>query len=455
MRGPHCIIRSVDAGLAVAARALDEAARVLDAETLGALRAPASRSSATLEARPGGALVGFAGRAPTRRRVVEIDRGGTLAAVLRWRDDALAEASVRIPDGRWVTIEPRATREPWGPGDRLWLGAGPGRDGAEALVSFAAVDYAAVGAIPALADPSRLPHGAGTAVLNLLAALAADQQRGALRYEGPYPTEQLFLALLESFRYVPTDDADPLAAFLRGDLAWRPAPHERSVETGGLVIQRRDRVEKVVWEGRTYYRPDWQTVARHAPRRVRESDDGVVCSLWALGAAVEDHLRLTADGRLVEIIAPAPAPGPPRALPDAIARGIVASVAATCVPALAPFVRAVAHDLAVAWAPVDRDLLRVTGPSVQVSTRLRGVAVARVREAPDRAAEVALAFALLAEIAALAGDTLRMRAQAALAAHPEAEQAAALAVEEDPGRGQVAAVLGRAVEALLADLTIG
>ncbi len=55
-----------------------------------------------------------------------------------------------------------------------------------------------------------MPPGGGTAVLNLLAGLAADQGGGPVAYHGPYPSEQLFLALLESFRYE-GGGSDPLA----------------------------------------------------------------------------------------------------------------------------------------------------------------------------------------------------------------------------------------------------
>ena len=447
----------MEAGLAVPARALDEASAVLDEASLAALRAPSSAPSRALlawERRPSGSLVVRATRGARRQRIVELDRAGALTTALRWKDDALAEASLRVFDGRWVTIEPAAVRSS---SDRLWLGARPGRRGADVVATFEAVDYAAIPGIPALADPSRLPPGAGTTVLNLLASLAADQQRRGLGYRGPYPTEQLFLALLESFRYVATPGGvDPLAAFMRGELAWDPAPHERSIEADGLVVQFRDRVEKVVWEGRTYYRPDWQGIARHAPRRVRDDAGDVVCSLWALGATVEDHLRLNADGRLRAVVAPASSsPDRARRVPDAVTAGVVATIAVTCIPALAPSVREVATDLTLAWTPVDRDLVRIAPTVIELSTRLRTIAAERVGAVGDRQMRVTVAFALIAEMASLVGDTLRARAQADLAARSLEEQQARLALEEDPERESAAGIITGAVEPLLDDLTSG
>src|SRR5258705_9474986 len=143
------------------------------------------------------------------------------------------------------------------PSSRGWRGT--------PLTVFEALDWARIDRIPALGEPARLPPGGGTAVLNLIATRAAEQSAGALTYRGPYPTEQLFLALLESFRYEP-EVPDPLASFVAGGLTWRPAPAERLFVGDDLYVQRRERIEKGVWRGITHYRPNGQDVAPHAPR---------------------------------------------------------------------------------------------------------------------------------------------------------------------------------------------
>jgi hypothetical protein len=79
--------------------------------------------------------------------------------------------------------------------------------------------------------------------------------------------------------------------------------------------------------------------------------------------------------------------------------------------------------------------------------------VTRARNARDRAAAVAVAFAVVAEIAALLGDTLRARAQASLATRSLSEQEAALAMADDPEQAAAPAAIGQAAEAVLADLT--
>ena len=173
--------------------------------------------------------------AARRRRLLEFDRHGTLLLALRWHDTTLAEGRVRLSDGTWLRVEPQAeTGEPWGRSDRLWH-ARTVADHGDALTHFEALDWAAVDRIPTLAEPARLPTGAGTAVLNAIASLARDQGRDSLRYGGPYPTEQLFTTLLDSFHYDATRD-DPLAAFSRGELAWRPAPHERVFTPEGACV---------------------------------------------------------------------------------------------------------------------------------------------------------------------------------------------------------------------------
>ncbi len=377
------------------------------------------------------------------RRMHERDRHGHDLAHLVWQDDgALAEASVRLPDGSWLTIEPRATEDaPWGASDRLWHGD-------QALTVFTAVDYARIGSIPSLAEPARVPPGGGTAVLNLIASLATDQHCPRLVYRGPYPSEQLFVALLESFRYDSGGD-DPLSAFMTADLAWIPAPHERFLTEGGIWIQMRDGIDKVVWNGRAYYRSAWQGVRRHAPRSLREVEGHVLCSLEALGTTIEDHLRLHSDGEVIEILpAVPPAPGVLPAPPEVLA-GVAAAVAARSAPALGPFIREAAAELTLEWGPVPRDLTALDGGRLRVTTRLWPVVRAHLTAAPTSDAEAHTALAVISELAHLAGDALRARAQARVAALPPEAQAAVLEAARGLDADESARAIARAVQALV------
>jgi hypothetical protein len=378
------------------------------------------------------------------RRLHDSDDDGNATAVLHWRaDGALERACVRLPSGSWVKLEPGAGDDPvYGRVDRLrW-----GESAAETTV-FGALEYHAIDRIPVLAQPARLPPGAGTAVLNVIASLAADQGRTALAYDGPYPTEQLFLALLECFRYAPADIPDPLGAFARGVLAWRPAPHERHFDPAGVYVQRRERVEKVVARGVAYYRHHWQAVRRHAPRRLRDDGDVLRASLWVLDEAVAEHLILTPEGEVVEIVEPPPPPSAAAAIASEIVDGLVAIVVAQSAPALGPSIADVARGLRVKWGMVPRDLIAFDG-GVTISLAVRAVIARRLRQAPDRRARVELAFAALAEIALLAGDHLRRLAQARLAGLPAPD----LSVPDHPDAPEAARRIAVAAEALLQEL---
>ena len=99
------------------------------------------------------------------------------------------------PTEAWLTVQPRRATDPrWGVSDLLRMG-----DDRPHPLSRRSTGARSTRS-PPWPSRRRLPPGGGTAVLNLVASLAADQGRTALAYRGPYPTEQLFLALLESFR---------------------------------------------------------------------------------------------------------------------------------------------------------------------------------------------------------------------------------------------------------------
>ncbi len=385
-----------------------------------------------------------------RRRVLELDRRGAPLAALRWSAEALVTAWVRVPDGSWLVIEPRATvQAPWGLSDRLRQAERVGADG-RPLTELEALEWGQIDRIPTLAAPGALPLGGGTAVLNLIAALAVDQRRSALPYRGPYPTEQLFLSLLEAFRYE-TEAADPLAAFMSGGVLWTPAPHERLLTPEGAWLQLRERVEKVVWRGRAYYRADWPGVARHAPRRVHDAEDGVRCSLWALGAALEEHLVLTPEGTVVRVVEPPPQPDTVRPLPSTVNAGIGTVVAAGSAPPLAPFIRDAAAALALEWGPVAGDLVDVGAEEARLSTLLRRRLVDQLRAAVGPTLRAMLALTALTELALLLGDTLRVRAQARLATLPEPAQRLLLTSPPPASEPGDARVLTDAADALLSD----
>jgi hypothetical protein len=380
---------------------------------------------------------------------VELDRDGQRVASLRWRDDgALEWAAVRTAYGDWIGVEPRGAAHPlWGVSDRLWR-LSPDRDWkpTEPLTIFEALPWAAIDRIPPLAEPARLPPGAGTAVLNLIAALAQDQGVSRLAYQGPYATEQLFTALLESFRFVPEGD-DPLARFLAGTLRWVPAPHQRRFPADGVCVQLRAGVEKVVARGRAYYRAQWQSVGRRAPRRLHDVGDTVVCSLWALGAPVEDHLVLDREGAVIAALAPTPDPRSAAPLAARIRSGVEAVLRATSAPALAVEIGEVMGALTLEWGTLPGDLVDVVDGRARFSWRLHDAGATRMRSASAPAERLGWALELLGEMALLLGDHVRARAQALLSARPLEAQRVAL--ERDAPPPDTAAAVMTGAEALL------
>lgn len=442
----HCIIRPVTGGHPerLLTRLESELAQVLDAASLEHARRALTSGDAVVA--PHGSVVAYA---PGRRRLVEIDRHGTLLAALRWSAAGLDAAWLRLPDSTWLRIDARATCEaPWGLADRVWRG-----DTLEAadtaLTVFESPDYLRLERIPTLAEPARLPPGAGAVVLNLIAALAADQGRATLAYRGPYPGEQLFLTLLESFRY-DTSAADPLAVFTSGALEWRPAPHERMFASDGVYVQLRARIEKVVWRRRAYYRPDWQGLVRVAPRRVRDAAEGVRCSLWALGVALEDHLALGADGEVRGTFDSYPCEAPVRPLPPAATEAISLCAVATSAAPLGPLIEAAARDLTLEWGAVPGDLLEVGERRARVSSLLRDRLRELLRAASARGERAAVGLAALTELSHLLGDTLRARAQERFAGLPAAEREALLATPPAPP-DDTARRIADGVEAIIAD----
>jgi hypothetical protein len=203
------------------------------------------------------------------------------------------------------------------------------------------------------------------------------------------------------------------------------------------------------WRGRSYHRATAQGIERHSAHRLHDVADGIRASLWALGAPLEEHVRLTRDGDVLAASLPAPDGGTVQPLAADVAAGIVAIVVAGSAPPLAESLEAIAAGLMFEWGPLAGDLAIVTGERARLSTRLRRALHRRLAGA-ERAAQVHLGFAALADLAHALGDALRARAQARLAAASEEAQAAALARPRSPAAAASAAqTIGRAVERLL------
>jgi hypothetical protein len=405
-----------------------------------------------------------------RHRLLEVGPCASVLTVFR-RDPSgdLEETWSALADSSAVGLLCGGAHHPlWGPSDRLVHASADGVRGAQtALTTAGAVTWSAVDLIPPVAEPARLPAGAGAALLNVLASLAQDQDRSGLRYRGPYPTEQLFWSLTESFRFVP--DSDPLARFLtdaeatfaRGvpheaPLDWTPAPHERRLLADGLLVQLRDGVERVTWQGRSYLRTECQGLRRREHRVIRVVEvtgqaSRYVASLEALGTVVEDHLVMDARGTLLARHAPDPddARERPAAPPWREALGSLLPLEAT--PLLAGAIEAVWPGITLAWGSVPGDLVEGRGPRLRLSSKLARVYRERRRAAPAGARRT-VAQQLVREVLGLIGPAVREAAVAWLATLGPSRQEAELAAAARRDRVALAqaalAPLGRLLDAL-------
>lgn len=412
---------------------------------LAALRRALEAGDPPLGAGRRGALVGYAAGGP-RRRLLELDRHGHLIAACRWREDGgLAWAKCLSAAGDWIGVEPGAgSARAWGRSDAVWsLAPDATWEPREAITAFEAVEWARLEHIPPLAEPARLPAHAGTAVLDLLAGLMKDQGLARVRYRGPYPSETLFTALLECFRYDPAEPA-PLDRFLvGGDLDWLPAPHERHWVAERVCAQTREDLDKVVAHGLAFYRTDWQAVTRREPRVIRVVGERRICSLWALGRPLEDRLILSATGEVLDVPAPREDPRAPAPFKPVWAAALAALIARESAPALDASIAETLAALDLEWGAVPGDLLRVNGTRVRVSRRLLDVGLEWIREAPpgpDRGGRAGV-FAL--EVARLMGSEVRRRAQARLEALPPAAQQRAWDAAEAAGARPLGEAVGR------------
>lgn len=231
------------------------------------------------------------------RPIWRIDEHGNTAWSMTWDDDRLEVARLRLPDARTIELHANAGEHVlFGRCDTISLAGEP------VIARVRATDWLAPAAIPPLDVPGALPAGTGSAVLNLLATMAARAEIERLRYVGPYPTGALFETLLGSFTV--GDDveahramfvADALARSMSGQLAeapvdFVPAPHRWSWPAPRICVQTRDGVERVYLDGRAY-RSD-----AIGPRRLHVHGDRVVLAFEVAGHRHCEVAVLEPDG---------------------------------------------------------------------------------------------------------------------------------------------------------------
>jgi hypothetical protein len=198
------------------------------------------------------------------RLVAIVDRTGFAWARLAWDGDRLAR--LEVPAGqRAIAVDGAIVRDELLGDAHAILGGGTA-DGAaaaaaEPLTAMSPLDWRRPTEIPTIAAPGRLPPGAGGALLDAIAVLAALAEVPALRYAGPYPTPALWRALARAFRTSASEaeltaDLVARAARLARDpipIDFAPAPCERVAIAGGRGhVELRDGLERAVLDGIGY-----------------------------------------------------------------------------------------------------------------------------------------------------------------------------------------------------------
>jgi hypothetical protein len=285
-----------------------------------------------------------------KRLVRIVDRDGHTHATIAWNADTIRRLTVAgaIVDG--AVIE-----------DAL-LGRAHAifTEGNEPATTMSALEWSAPSEIPAIAAPGQLRHGAGGALINVIALLAQSAGVTELHYAGPYPSDALYDSLRRSF----TTDAtqaeftasffDRAASLSRDPLpfVFVPAPHERIRIPGGHV-EMRDGLERAVIDGLVFARGT-ETTKRLVADVDHESNAEILrAEVWFGNAAFGHAATFDTSGTLLE----GPHPPPvyesavigkrfPAQLVDAIADLCARCVAAPLAPAARAFV--VAHP--IIWA---------------------------------------------------------------------------------------------------------
>lgn len=341
----------------------------------------------------------------THGSVVELDRDGAPqrwlspdgAVVAEIAADRLRISLTGVHD-RPISVEPLASQHPV-------LGEVHAiRAGDSELARVAAVDWQRPARIPAIDAPARVPTGAGTTLLNVL-ALGGHAAGRRLRYVGPYPTAALWASLHECFvaeagateaRFT----AGVLERALLGDVAevpidFVPAPFERVQVAPRAVVHLRDGVERLYLGGATW--------APHAPvRRLLRDGDRLRAVLWLAGAEWAEVAALDGAGRLLD----GPHPLPPvlssvlgKAFPAALAGALGELIAADEPPLLAAAVREVVRDVPIVWGDPGADAARTLAGVLVVHAglweRLAGASLTVLAEA--LAAALAPAIKLLGQ----------------------------------------------------------
>ena len=293
-----------------------------------------------------------------------VDRDGAVWAALQWSASGCSASGDRIArlEVPGAVVDGAVVAHPL-------LGDAHAIAFAGGETAMTALAWAHPTEIPAIAEPGRLPLGAGAAILNAIAVLAQRAGVQALRYAGPYPTAALWRTLARSFRCDAAEvafTADAMARALRVArdpiaIDFAPAPHERIAIPDGFV-ELRHGIERAVLGG-IAYEPGG------SPARLV----GQHCEVWFGDAPYARVATLASDGSLADGPHPVPACESAvigREFPHALRAAIGELVADALPPPLADDARALLAAEPLRWADLGARAAREQADGLAVHAAL-------------------------------------------------------------------------------------
>lgn len=277
------------------------------------------------------------------------DRSGACHAELTW--DSTTDRLVRLVVAG-VTVDGALSHHPL---------LGPAHTVGDTAMT--ALDWARPTEIPAIAEPARLPPGAGGAILNTIAVLARDARVAALRYAGPYPTAALWHSLARSFHTSAPESSFTAGALDRAlrvardpiPIDFAPAPHDRLAVPSGFV-ELRARPERAVLAG-IAYSPGGSPARLVDAAEAHDGPGGPVaghhCEIWFGDTCYARVATLAADGSLVAGPHPIPSCTSPvlgRGFPAPLREALADLIADAVAPPLAEDARALCASAPLHWA---------------------------------------------------------------------------------------------------------
>jgi hypothetical protein len=219
------------------------------------------------------------------------------------------------------------------------------------ITAMSAIEWACPTEIPTIAEPRKLPRGAGSLLMNEIAIRAQRAGVQTLRYAGPYPTYNLFQSLLRSFRTEGSDTefaADVLQRALQLShteipIDFTPAPFERHPTTYGFADTRDGSLDRVSIDG-VLYDEDGSpgSIARLDPEIADGSPSG---GGWSAVLGIGSQCRLaeiaTLDAQGTLLAGPHPIPA--LDAPDIIGRSFPVELREQYAELVIPFVPAPLH----------------------------------------------------------------------------------------------------------------